>query len=174
MKPPPLTHTFPTHRAHVVFTVNVLVRHGEARGGGEELWVGWGRSGEALVVTRTGHCHPRGYRWHKPPCKITLCPGLDGKLLFVRRLRGEFSGQRDLIISNEIRLRAEIFSARKGLRSIAFVTGHRFRNGNSIIARFQFFFFIPVGREIDPPCFSIRSPCSLTSVVLLAGFSVVL
>ena len=88
---------FCTHRAHVAFTVNVR----SAWQAGNEAGSRGLQRNEGVVVTRTGHCHPRGYRRSKSspsprlllpaPCKITLCPGLDGKLLFVRRLRGEFS-----------------------------------------------------------------------------------
>lgn len=70
------TYIFSTHRAHVALPVNV--RSGRQRGGGfgggSEGIAVTGRQG-GMVVTRTGHCHPRGYRRHDPPfpCKITLC-----------------------------------------------------------------------------------------------------
>lgn len=95
------SHIFSTHRAHVAFPVNVLSgrqrrwprRYGGGFGGGSEGIAVTRRQGR-MVVTRTGHCHPPGYRRHDSP----LLPhakspfvALDGKLLFVRRLRGEFS-----------------------------------------------------------------------------------
>lgn len=79
------SHIFSTHRAHVAFPVNVLSgrqrqrqrppRYGGGFGGGSEEIAVTRRQGR-MVVTRTGHCHPPGYRRHDsppPPCKITLC-----------------------------------------------------------------------------------------------------
>lgn len=62
-----------------------------------------------MVVTRTGHCHPLAIADTTPPLPHAKSPfvALDGKLLFVRRLRGEFSDDETPIISNEIRLRFE-------------------------------------------------------------------
>lgn len=70
------SHIFSTHRAHVAFPVNVRSgrrwRRGDGFGGGSEGIAVTGWQG-GMVVTRTGHCHPRGYRRHDSPCKITLC-----------------------------------------------------------------------------------------------------
>lgn len=112
------SHIFSTHRAHVAFPVNVLSgrqrqrqrppRYGGGFGGGSEEIAVTRRQGR-MVVTRTGHCHPPGYRRHDSPLPHAKSPfvALDGKLLFVRRLRGEFSDDETPIISNEIRLRFE-------------------------------------------------------------------
>lgn len=112
------SHIFSTHRAHVAFPVNVLSgrqrqrqrppRYGGGFGGGSEEIAVTRRQGR-MVVTRTGHCHPPGYRRHDSPHPHAKSPfvALDGKLLFVRRLRGEFSDDETPIISNEIRLRFE-------------------------------------------------------------------
>lgn len=63
---------------------------GDGFGGGSEGIAATGR----MVVTRTGHCQPP---WLSST-RLPLLPhakspfvALDGKLLFVRRLRGEFS-----------------------------------------------------------------------------------
>lgn len=73
-------------------------------GGGSEGFAVTGR----VVVTRTGHCHPRGYRRHDlPPCKITLCRAR-WEITFCPSITGWIFGRRDPIISNEIRLRFEI------------------------------------------------------------------
>lgn len=93
------SHIFSTHRAHVAFPVNVLSgrqrrwprRYGGGFGGGSEGIAVTRRQGR-MVVTRTGHCHPPGYRRHNPLLHAkSPFVALDGKLLFVRRLRGEFS-----------------------------------------------------------------------------------
>lgn len=67
-----------------------------------------------MVVTRTGHCHPRGYRqYNSPPpsCKITLCRAR-WEITFCPSITGWIFGRRDPIISNEIRLRFEIPSGK--------------------------------------------------------------
>lgn len=92
-------HIFSTHRAHVAFPVNVLSGrqqwrprwYGGGFGGGSE-GIAVTRRQRGMVVTRTGHCHPPGYRRHDPlPHAKSPFVAHDGKLLFVRRLRGEFS-----------------------------------------------------------------------------------
>lgn len=75
-----------THRAHVAFTVNVR----SAWQAGNERVGGRGRAGGGRYTHRSLP-PPWLSPADPPPCKITLCPGLDRKLLFVRRLRGEFS-----------------------------------------------------------------------------------
>lgn len=84
----------------MAFPVNVLSGRQQRRswwygggfGGGSEGIAVTRRQGR-MVVTRTGHCHPPGYRRHDPPLPHAKSPFVahDGKLLFVRRLRGEFS-----------------------------------------------------------------------------------
>lgn len=65
-------HIFSTHRTHVTFPVNVLSgrrqwrRCGGGFGGGSE-GIAVTRRQRGMVVTRTGHYHPRGYRRHDPP-----------------------------------------------------------------------------------------------------------
>lgn len=89
------SHIFSTHRAHVAFPVNVLSgrqwRYGGGFGGGSEGIAVTRRQGR-MVVTRTGHCHPLAIA-DMTPLLHAKSPfvALDGKLLFVRRLRGEFS-----------------------------------------------------------------------------------
>lgn len=119
-----ISHIFSTHRAHVAFPVNVLSGrqrrrprlYGGGFGGGSEGIAVTRRQGR-MVVTRTGHCHPPWLSSTRPlPLSHAKSPfvALDGKLLFVRRLRGEFSDDETPIISNEIRLRFET-SPRKGV-----------------------------------------------------------
>lgn len=83
--------TLCTHRAHVAFTVNVRSAWQARNERGYEGSEGRVEQGEPWSLHAPVTATPVGYRRHKPPCKITLCPGLDRKLLFVRRLRGEFS-----------------------------------------------------------------------------------
>ena len=85
---------FCTHRAHVAFTVNVR----SAWQAGNEAGSRGLQRNEGVVVTRTGHCNPRGYRRSKsspslpspPPgpmqnhplsrsrWEITFCPSITG------------------------------------------------------------------------------------------------
>lgn len=111
------SHIFSTHRAHVAFPVNVLSGRQRQRQRPR-------RSGVALEVAarksrwRGGrgewslHAPVTATPWLSPtrlPLPHAKSPfvALDGKLLFVRRLRGEFSDDETPIISNEIRLRFE-------------------------------------------------------------------
>lgn len=106
-----ISHIFSTHRTHVAFPVNVLSgrqrrwswRYGGGFGGGSEGIAVMRRQGR-MVVTRTGHCHPLAIvdTTLPPPCKITLCR-TRWEITFCPSITGWIFGQRDPIISNEIR-----------------------------------------------------------------------
>lgn len=89
-------HIFSTHRAHVAFPVNVRFSRRRGRCGGKGGGVSWWQRGGRGETKRRGRYTHRSLPppWlspTRPPHAKSPFVAHDGKLLFVRRLRGEFS-----------------------------------------------------------------------------------